>query len=78
MEGFSHVWIGISVDMSHTRFRFHATTLREGGIMGCAFGHARPGHVVDSSERSTANILADAVSGLEDASMDVRNSNAPG
>lgn len=37
--------------------------------MGFAIGRPRLGRVVDGSKRSTANVLANAVDGLEDTSM---------
>ena len=39
--------------------------------MGRALGRARLCHVVDNTKRSTADIFTDAVSGLEDASIQI-------
>ena len=70
MERVSRVGVRVAVDASHTRFDFHAATVGHGGIMGVP-GRARPRHIVDGSKRSTANVLADAVSGFKDASIQI-------
>jgi len=68
LDRLSRVGVGMTVDMSHTCFDLHATTVRHGSVMGSVPGLC---HVVDGCKRSTANILADTVSGLEDASIQI-------
>lgn len=69
IKGFARVGIGVSVYASDTRFGFHATTVSHGGVTRFALGRARLGHIVHRFKCSAANILADAVDGLEDAPM---------
>lgn len=60
--------VGISVHVSHTRFDLGATTVREGSVMGSTLIRAGAGQIVDGSERSTTDVLAEAMSDLEGAS----------
>lgn len=64
-----HVGVGISAYMSHALFGFHETAVCEGGVIGFALGSARVGYVVDSTERSTTDIVADPMGSLEHASV---------
>jgi hypothetical protein len=68
-KDFARVGVGDSVDMSDTNLDFRATTVDYGGVTGFALGCARLGHTVDGFKCFAAKILADAVGGLEDASM---------
>jgi len=63
------VGVRVTVYVSHTRFGFHAATVGHGGVTRGALGRARLCQAVDGPKCSAANILADAVSGLEDASI---------
>lgn len=55
--------------MCHPGLGFQATAICDGGVMGFALGRPRVGEIVNSSERSTTDVLADPVSSLEYTSM---------
>ena len=68
VEGITSVWVGVSVYVSHSRFYLHPTAFYHGGVVGRLLGRAGIFYVVDGPKGSAANILANAVNGLEDTS----------